>query len=299
MTTLADLEAAGILEVDVPMGALTTYRSGGPAKYLATVDTVDELRALVESGLPSTEETLVLGRGSNLVVADDGFDGLVIKPDGEFVSVAVEGLEVQAGAATPLSRVARTSVEEGVSGLEFFVGIPGSVGGAVRQNAGCFGSETVDVLIDVEMIDLRTGEYHTVPAPGLDMSYRHSNIAGHQMVVRARFRGTSGDVQDGKDRMREITRWRKEHQPGGTLNAGSVFKNPPDKPAGQLIDELGLKGMSVGGASVSEKHANFIVATQEATASDIYELVGLVKDAVLERSGTKLEPEIQFIGFDQ
>jgi len=173
------------------------------------------------------------------------------------------------------------------------------VGGAVRQNAGCFGSETADRLITARIVDLETGARAERSAPQLDLAYRHSNVRSTELVVSASFQGHRGDIGTGKSRMREITRWRKEHQPGGTLNAGSVFKNPADVAAGELIDRLGLKGTSVGDVSVSEKHANFFVAGPDATAQDIYRLVGQVKDAVFERTGTILEPEIQFVGFEE
>lgn len=288
---------SGIVERDVPLGPFTTYKAGGPARLFANVDSRDDLDQVLESGLPGDTEILVLGRGSNLVVADSGFDGLVIRLGGEFNQVAVDGVSVVAGAASPLPRVARTAVEAAVLGLEFFVGVPGSVGGAVRQNAGCFGTETVDVLVSATIIDLRTGASKECDPVDLDLGYRHSNVGANDLVLSARFAGVTGEPQEGKDRMREITRWRRDHQPGGTLNAGSVFMNPEHGAAGEIIDRLGLKGTRVGDVSVSDKHANFFVAGPGATSRDIYELVQVVKDAVLERSGTILEPEIQFVGF--
>lgn len=287
-----------LVRENVPLGPLTTYKAGGPAALFADVDSLEELDRLIASGIPREHRVLVLGRGSNLVVADAGFDGLVVKLGGEFVSAEVRGTEVDAGGAMPLPRLARQAVDAAVLGLEFFVGVPGSVGGAVRQNAGCFGVETRDRLASARLIDLRTGRTTDRDPDGLDLSYRHSNVAATEIVVSATFTGVRGEVGSGKETMREITRWRKEHQPGGTLNAGSVFKNPEGKAAGELIDELGLKGMSVGDVSVSEKHANFFVAGSRATANDIHELVHLVKDTVFDRCGTILEPEIQFVGFE-
>lgn len=283
---------------EVPLGALTTYKAGGPAALFAEVGTVEELGELIDSGITKQHPVLVLGRGSNLVVADSGFPGLVIKLGGGFSSAEVRGEKVVAGGAMPLPRLARQAVAAGLLGLEFFVGVPGSVGGAVRQNAGCFGVETRDTLVRAHLIDLRTGAATARAPDELDLAYRHSNVSSDEIVVSAEFRGTPGDPVEGKAKMREITRWRKEHQPGGTLNAGSVFKNPPGTTAGELIDSLGLKGMSVGDVAVSEKHANFFVAGPAATADDIHRLVHRVKDAVFERSGTILEPEIQFVGFE-
>lgn len=295
---LQRLLEAGVVRRQVPLGPLTTYKAGGPAAYFAEINTGDELDQLIASGVAEDMAVLVLGRGSNLVVADSGFDGLVVKLGGSFIRAAVDGLEVDAGSGHPLPKLARFTVDHGVLGLEFFVGIPGSVGGAVRQNAGCFGRETKDCLVSAVVVDLVTGDRDDMTPADLDLSYRHSNLKATQLVVSARFLGYEGEPVEGKEKMREITRWRKQHQPGGTLNAGSVFKNPPDVAAGELIDRLGLKGTSVGGVSVSEKHANFFVAGPDATAADIKRLVALVKDTVFEATGTILEPEIQFVGFE-
>lgn len=299
MTDVEQLVSSGLVRREVPLGPLTTYKAGGAAAFFAQVDDVDDLETLVQSGLTAEHPVLVLGRGSNLVVADSGFEGLVVKLGGGFSSATVDGERVDAGAAVPLPRLARQAVDAGVAGLEFFVGIPGSVGGAVRQNAGCFGSETVDRLITALIFDLETGAREERTPLQLDLAYRHSNLRSTELVVSASFQGYRGDIGAGKSLMREITRWRKDHQPGGTLNAGSVFKNPADVAAGELIDRLGLKGTSVGDVSVSEKHANFFVAGPAATAEDIYRLVRQVKDAVFERTGTILEPEIQFVGFEE
>jgi UDP-N-acetylmuramate dehydrogenase len=283
----------------VPLGPLTTYKAGGPARLFAEVESIEDLMSLVDSGLTREHPLLVLGRGSNLLVADDGFDGLVVHLGLGFAAIEVSEDRVEAGGAAPLPRVARTAVEAGVLGLEFFVGVPGSVGGAVRQNAGCFDVETTDRLITARILDLADGTIRESGPSQLDLSYRHSKVSADEVILSARFQGEKGPEEDGKRLMREITRWRKENQPGGTLNAGSVFKNPPGMAAGDLIDRLGLKGMAIGSVSVSEKHANFFVAGPDATSAQIRELVERVKDTVLERSGTMLEPEIQFVGFVQ
>ena len=254
---------------------------------------------LVSSGVGGDHEVLVLGRGSNLVVADEGFDGLVVRLGGEFNTFEIEGTIVRSGSAVPLPRLARATVDEGLRGLEFFVGVPGSVGGAVRQNAGCFGSETKDRLVSATVVDLVSGDSRQPDSEGLDLSYRHSNVKASELVTEARFDAEPGPVAQGKEELRRITRWRKEHQPGGTLNAGSVFKNPSHIAAGELIDSLGLKGLSVGDVAVSEKHANFFVAGAEATSRDIRDLVETVKDRVYEATGTILETEIQFVGFTE
>jgi UDP-N-acetylmuramate dehydrogenase len=298
MTSLAALVGSGLVGRGVPLGPYTTYKSGGPARYFVEVPDLDALEALAASGALAELPILVLGRGSNLVVADAGFDGVVLRLGPGFGGVEADGTVVAAGGSAPLPLVARTSVDAGLTGLEFFVGIPGSVGGAIRQNAGCFGTETRERLISARLVELRDG---TVSEPGpdeLELSYRHSNVESTQVVVSARFQAASGDIEAGRAELRRITRWRRDHQPGGTFNAGSVFKNPPGRTAGEIIDALGLKGMSVGDVAVSQKHANFFVAGPGATSDDIRRLVTEVKDRVLEETGTILEPEIQFVGFD-
>jgi UDP-N-acetylmuramate dehydrogenase len=286
----------GLVTAAVELGALTTYKLGGPARYFHEAKTREGLaavaRARIEAGLP----VLVLGRGSNLVISERGFDGLVVRLSGVFGAIEFDGEDIIAGGAVHLPALARAAVRAGRLGLEFFVGIPGSVGGAVRQNAGCHGQETVDHLLEAEILDLSSGSIATHPAAGLDLSYRHSNVRSDQVVLGARFHTSAGDPHVGEARLREITRWRKAHQPGGTLNAGSVFKNPPGDAAGRIIDALGLKGLTVGGASVSERHANFFVASARATPSDLHRLVAEVRRRVREATGIDLEPEIVFVG---
>ncbi|HET9202304.1 MAG TPA: UDP-N-acetylmuramate dehydrogenase [Acidimicrobiia bacterium] len=298
MSALAALVASGAVSEHVPLGPYTTYKAGGPARFMTEVQDVAALMGLVEAGVATDLPILVLGRGSNLVVADAGFRGLVIRLGSEFARVEVEGTRVRAGGAAPLAHVARSSVDGGLAGLEFFVGVPGSVGGAVRQNAGCFGTETRDRLITASIIDLTDGLSREAGPDDLDMSYRHSNVGSTQIVVDALFQATPGDGHSGRAELRRITRWRRDNQPGGTFNAGSVFKNPPGATAGEIIDSLGLKGLAVGDVSVSPKHANFFVAGPGATSDDIRRLVHEVKDRVLEKTGTMLEPEIQFVGFE-
>ena len=297
MTPVEYLIEQGKVAENVPLGPLTTYKSGGPARYLAEVDDIDSLLELIASGVTASHPLLVLGRGSNLVVADAGFEGLVIHLGGTFAEIRIEGTAVTAGSAVPLPKLARTCVDQGLRGLEFFVGIPGSVGGAIRQNAGCFGSETRDRLVEARIINLRTGTIRADDPDVLELSYRRSNVGPDDLVIDAGFETDRGDAAEGRAKIREITRWRRDNQPGGTFNAGSVFKNPPDISAGELIDSLGLKGHRVGDVAVSDKHANFFVAGPDATSEDVRGLVEEIKDRVLELSGTMLEPEIQFVGF--
>lgn len=298
MTEAAQLVEDGLVVVDFPLGPLTTYKTGGPARFYSRPETREQLLRLSTFVAGSAVPVLVVGRGSNLLVSDRGFDGLVIHIAESFSYLKTSGLRVEAGAGTPLPRLARGSVEAGVAGLEFFVGIPGSVGGAVRQNAGCFGVETRDRLEVAVILDLHNASEATMGPDDLEMSYRHSNVGPGHLVVSAVFRGTSDDVTKSGDELKKITRWRKENQPGGTLNAGSVFKNPEGASAGYLIDQAGLKGFSVGEVSVSEKHANFFVAGKGASSRDVRTLIVEVQRMVAEQTGVGLELEIQLVGFD-
>ncbi len=285
----------GVLEGGVRLDALTTYKLGGPARYFLEAHDRQDLEAVT----PVDIDVLVVGRGSNLLVADEGFPGLVIRLGRGFGGWDIEDDGVlAAGAAAPLPSIARAAAKAGRGGLEWMVGVPGSVGGAVRMNAGCFGSDTSQALRTAEVLDLRLGEItHRTPAQ-LEMAYRSTNLTPTEAVLAAAFTTTGTSPEHAEAQMREITRWRKEHQPGGTFNAGSVFKNPPGDSAGRLIDSLGLKGFRVGGVSVSEKHANFFVADPGATARQIFLLVAAVRRRVLEEAGIELVPEIQFAGFE-
>jgi UDP-N-acetylmuramate dehydrogenase len=298
MSAIAPLIERGLVAEQVPLGPFTTYKSGGPARFFMEVSDVSDLDSLAAAGVARDLPVLILGRGSNLVVSDSGFPGLVLHLGPRLGKITIEENVVTAGGAAPLAHVARASVNAGLVGLEFFVGVPGSVGGAVRQNAGCFGTETRDRMVTASILDLADGVTRSRTPDELDMSYRHSNVSSVQVVLSGRFRAIPGEREEGLAELRRITRWRRDNQPGGTLNAGSVFKNPPGTTAGEIIDSLGLKGLRVGDVAVSSKHANFFVAGPDATSSDILQLVVAVKDRVLAETGTILEPEIQFVGFE-
>lgn len=293
------LVAAGHAARQVELAPHTTYKLGGPADLFVEVGDRRVLEEVGEAWQAEPRPVLVLGRGSNLLVSDRGFDGVVVRLGAAFAAVSMEGDVVEAGAAQTMPRLARAAGAAGRGGLEWCVGVPGSVGGAVRQNAGCFGSEIADVLVDVEMFSLSDRIFRISPAPTLDLSYRHSSVAATDVVVSARFVTTATNPDEAAAKMRQMTRWRKEHQPGGTLNAGSVFKNPASEAAGALIDRLGLKGFSVGRVRVSPRHANFIEAEAGASAADVVALITTVQAEVKRRSGVELEPEIQFVGFGE
>jgi UDP-N-acetylmuramate dehydrogenase len=296
MTARTALE--GRLVPDAPLGPLTTYKVGGAARFLVEADSVADVVAAVglaaEEGLP----VFVLGRGSNVLVADSGFAGVVIRPGAGLATRSIDEVtgEVTAGAATPLPLLARETARAGRGGLEFFTGIPGSVGGAVRMNAGCHGSSTAEWLRDVELVVVGEAAPRVREASELDLSYRRSNLTDGDIVVSATFRTEETTIEEAEARIREITAWRRRHQPGGTLNAGSVFKNPPGDAAGRIIDSLGLKGLRVGGAEVSDRHANFFVAHDGATAGDIAALIAEVRKRVRTVTGIDLEPEIRMLG---
>ncbi len=292
--TLEELVGEGVVERDRPLGPLTTYKFGGPASWFAEVQDESQLiRVLDAAGrLP----VLILGRGSNVVIADSGYRGVVIKLGGEFTDVSIDDDIIVAGAGVSLPRLARACASAGRGGLEFYVGIPGSVGGAVVMNAGGHGSDTAEWLIEARILDLLTSRTTSEGPGALDLSYRHSRLSATDLVLGATFRTVPRDREEGERVMREITAWRKEMQPGGTYNAGSVFKNPPGDAAGRIIDSCGLKGFEVGAVAVSQRHANFFVAGDGATAGDVFHLVTEVQRLVRDRTGILLEPEIRFIG---
>jgi UDP-N-acetylmuramate dehydrogenase len=284
------------VRTDVPLAPLTTYKVGGNARWFIEPDDLEELRSVLLAK-PDDVDLMVLGRGSNVVVSDEGFDGLVVKLGSRFAAIeAKPDGRIVAGGGTPLPVLARTAADAGRSGLGFFVGIPGSVGGAVRMNAGGHGSDTASVLSTAVVLDAATVELSTRPVGLLDLTYRSSNLSESDIVVQATFHTERGTQRELQNELREITRWRKENQPGGTLNAGSVFKNPNDAPAGAIIDDLGLKGESLGPVSVSMVHANFLVAEPQANAADIHRFVHTIRKTVYEATGRLLEPEIRFVG---
>lgn len=281
---------------NVELGPLTTYKVGGPARFFAEPDGLEELRSVLEGTLEETP-IVVLGRGSNVVISDEGFPGLVIRLGRGFGAIDVSPVgDVIAGAGTALPVLARTAARAGRGGLEFYVGIPGSVGGAVRMNAGGHGTDTAAVLTSTMILGVDSREVVSRHVADLGLGYRRSNLTDGDIVLQATFHTEAIDAGEAEATMREITRWRKEHQPGGTLNAGSVFKNPAGTSAGEIIDELGLKGHRLGPVSVSEVHANFLVAAKDATASDIFVFVQQLRSIVHRRAGIDLEPEIRFIG---
>lgn len=286
---------------DVPAAHLGTYRVGGAIAVLVRVGTAAALARVAEVVAARRPPLLIVGRGSNLLVADPGFPGLGVVLGGDFerIDLAAGSGCVRAGGAVALPVLARRAAGAGLGGLEFYVGIPGTVGGAVRMNAGGHGRETRDVLVRASVCDLASADAPVAvrDADTLALGYRRSAIGPTEVVLAADFVVAREDPTVCNARIDEVVRWRREHQPGGA-NGGSVFRNPPDDAAGRLIDEAGCKGLRVGGAVVSEKHANFFLAEPGATAADVRALVALVQERVARRTGVVLRPELVMVGFE-
>jgi UDP-N-acetylmuramate dehydrogenase len=297
--------AAGVLgdraRRDVALGPLTTYGVGGPAalflEHCAPDDLVLARDAVIASGVP----VLVVGRGSNLLVADRGFCGLALTLGEAFGEIHRDDGDtlVRAGGAVSFPVLARRTAAVGLRGLEWAVGVPGSVGGAVRMNAGGHGSDVAAVLTRAWLFDLAGGAAGGVEVTPADLAlgYRRSAVGPTRIVVAAEFALRVGDRAEAEAEVASVVRWRREHQPGGS-NAGSVFANPPGDSAGRLIDAAGLRGHRRGSASVSAKHANFFQVDEGGSADDVRALMEEVRTIVEERFGVVLTLENRLIGFD-
>ena len=279
-----------------PLAPLTTFRIGGPAALFLEPESESDLRAagqaVRETGIP----VAVLGKGSNVLVSDEGFRGLVIRLGKGFRWAARDGARLTAGGAMPLPRVAGIALAHSLAGLEFGVAIPATVGGAVRMNAGAHGRSLDEVVVDVEAFLLRAGETATIPAVAAGFRYRTSALPEDAVVVAAGLALRPGDRADIRREMDAARDWRRRTQPLAEPNCGSVFKNPEEGHAARMIESLGLKGAAVGGASISEKHANFIVARPLARAADVVALIRKVQEQVADRFGVRLEPEVHLVG---
>ena len=285
------------VERDAPSGPLCTYRVGGPIDVLVRVETAEALHEAVAVLAAHDAETITIGKGSNLLIADDGFRGVALVLGDAFSTTQIEGAIVRSGGAAALPVVARSTVNAGLAGFEWAVGVPGSIGGAVRMNAGGHGSDMAATLVSVDIADLAEGTVTTRGADSLDLEYRSSSIATSDLVVSATLQLVRGDAELGATELKEIVSWRRANQPGGA-NAGSVFTNPKDDSAGRLIDSAGLKGHRVGSAEVSPKHANFIQADAGGRADDVMALMVDVVERVQKQTGVALHAETRLVGFD-
>jgi UDP-N-acetylmuramate dehydrogenase len=303
LTTATSLQGAiaalGVLgKVDEPLGPLTTYRVGGAAAIFVSPTSMAELQLVAEVVARYSLPVLVVGRGSNLLVADAGFAGIAVSLAEWFNGIQLHGLEVHAGSAVALPVLARRTAAAGLTGFEWAVGVPGSVGGAIRMNAGGHGSDIAACLTRAEIFDLDQGQSTWRPVESLGLRFRGSSLADHEIVLTAHLTLSPGDREQSEREIAEIVSWRRENQPGGQ-NAGSVFVNPipGELSAGELIDRVGLRGVRVGGAFVSDKHANFIQAGEGATAADVKAVIDLVRDRVAKETGFELRSEVRLVGF--
>lgn len=311
---LDDVLPKGALIRNHPIAAHTTYKVGGNARLWAQVNTIEHLvaiaHALMTEALDTSElgtrelgacdrqlPVMILGRGSNLLVSDNGFQGLALSLGGDLKRFrAWPNGSVVVGGAVLMPVLSRYCSGEGLTGLEWAVGVPGTVGGSVRMNAGCYGSDMSKILVDADIVDLYEGKKTTLTSKHFQFRYRNSNLKDHQVVVEARLQLAIGDAAKSLEHVSEVVRWRRAKQPGGR-NAGSVFLNPDDVSAGCLIDAVGAKGLRIGTAAVSRKHANFIRSDEMGKASDIVSLMTEIRERVSAAYDIDMRVETRLIGF--
>lgn len=297
----------GAVRGDEPLAGYTTLKVGGPAAALVRAESPADLVAVADVCRRLDAPWLIVGRGSNLLVADEGWPGVVVTLGRGFRGAKAQQtaagvgdpVEVDAGAAEPMPVLANTVAGWGLGGLAFGVAIPGSLGGAVRMNAGAHGREMKEVLLDAQVVRLRDGRVETVPAAALDMTYRHTALPDDAVVVRARLRLHRSEGPELAAAMAEMRQWRREHQPVNLPSCGSVFRNPGGDSAGRLIEAAGMKGHRSGGAQVSPVHANFITVDPGSRATDVHAVILAVIDAVEAKFGVRLETEVVLAGFAQ
>lgn len=284
------------LRRDFRLASLTTFRLGGTAALYLEAESNDDLAAvgaaLRETGLP----LLIIGKGSNLLVADEGFSGIAVRLGRSFRWTARNGNQLTAGGSMPLPALAGVALGHRLTGLEFGVAIPASIGGAVRMNAGAHGHALSEVVDSLEIYDLDGQSLRVVPVTEAGFAYRESALPPASVIVGATLLLRPGEEAEIRSRMHEAREWRRATQPLSEPNCGSVFKNPPGDHAARLIEAIGAKGLTVGGASVATKHANFIVADPGATASDVRRLISMLQERVRERFGIDLELEVHLVG---
>jgi UDP-N-acetylmuramate dehydrogenase len=279
---------------DEPMSRHTSLRIGGPADYFVRVTTERDLVGAIAVAREHELPVTMLGGGTNMLVSDRGVRGVVLQND--WSEASVEGVTMTASSGTPLASVAAAAARNGIAGLEWMATVPGTVGGAVHGNAGAFGSETKDALVDATLMDLN-GDTWTEGNAELGFAYRTSKLQKTPIVVvRATFRGTPGDRAAAVRRIKEIANERIAKQPLAQPNTGSIFRNPTGDHAGRLIEAAGLKGVTIGGAMVSIKHANFIVNVGDALADDVRKLMERCQREVHEKFGVELTPEVELVG---
>jgi UDP-N-acetylmuramate dehydrogenase len=288
-----------IVEVDHPLWRLTTVRTGGDADYFAKPESVDHLVELLAWAETEAVAVGIIGSGSNLLVSDHGFRGLALKLAGPLTDIEHQGTRVICGGGARLPSAAAKSAGWGLTGLEFGINIPGTAGGAVRMNANAYGGRLADVLEEVEVCD--GNGVRSLSPDELGFGYRSSALGSGQIVSGVTFQLAPDEPETIKERLAEMRAWRREAQPSGIKTFGSTFKNPDDpaadgRSAGQLLDLAGCRGLTVGGARLSEKHANFIENMGEATTADVIAVMAAGSDRVRAEFGVELEPEVQVLG---
>jgi len=285
----------GSLSHEAPLKDLVWFRAGGPAEVLFRPADVDDLAAFV-AARPADLRVSIIGVGSNLLVRDGGIPGVVVRLSSTFGKIETNGVRVRAGAAALDGAVARAAADAGIAGLEFLRGVPGTIGGALRMNAGCYGREIKDILVEAVAVD---GKGNKISLSNADMAFEYRKARGAAEVlifVEAVFEGVRDEPAAIRARMDELSANREASQPIKSKTGGSTFKNPPGQKAWQLIDEAGCRGLMVGAAQVSEKHTNFLINTGDATAADLEALGEEVRRRVKEKSGVMLEWEIKRVG---
>ena len=283
-----------------PMAAYTSFRAGGAARYLVMPETEEQLLAVLkrtkEEGLPY----YITGNGSNILVRDGGYPGVMIRIADGFNEICTEGTTVKAGAGALLSALSKEAARHTLTGLEFASGIPGSLGGAVYMNAGAYDGEMKNVLSTVRLLDPAKGKIRETAADELELSYRYSRLyETGEIVLGAVLQLAEGDADAIREKMRDFTERRTTKQPLAYPSAGSFFKRPTGYFAGKLVQDAGLKGLTVGGAQVSTLHSGFVINIGGATATDIIQLMHLVQARVKEQFGVDLQPEVRIIGVDK
>lgn len=295
MTVAALPTVQGKLTANAPLAPLVWFKSGGNAEWLFEPKDVADLQAFLR-GLDASVPVMALGLGSNLIVRDGGVPGVVVRLGKAFAKVSKSAdLTLDCGAGASGILVSSTARDNGIAGLEFLRSIPGTVGGFVRMNGGAYGGEVKDILVDCDVV-LRDGTLLTLPVKELHYTYRHSELPDGAIVVGARFRGRPGKAEDIQAEMDRISASREASQPLRSKTGGSTFKNPDGAKAWELVDKAGCRGLTLGGAQVSEKHCNFLLNLGEASSADIENLGEEVRRRVKENSGIELEWEIQRVG---
>ena len=296
VTRLINITGKDNVRINEPMKNHTTFKIGGPAQYYVTPESVTQIQEVVSLCKDKNISLHVIGNGSNILVGDDGVDGVVLALFNTFSDYEIKDNMITAQAGMSLIKLAVIALREGLTGLEFASGIPGSVGGAVYMNAGAYDGQMKDVVTSVTVLD-EAGNIRILGRDELDMGYRTSAVAKHNMIVlQVIIELKAGDKEQIKDRMNQLSELRKQKQPLEYPSAGSTFKRPEGYFAGKLIADAGLKGYSIGGAAVSEKHAGFVVNMGGATAKDVVELTDYIKKRIIEQFGVTLELEIKKIG---